>query len=315
MGCDNIKKVVITKNGFDVLKIIEMNSDKQNCAFKIVPLIDLTKLKITTMKMFSLCENIEFDSSKTVEITYHKSDYIHDTKIHIKMIDKQNNENVTYKTLPLNRLIDPNVNTEIPIPLLKITIPNDVLINRHESNNRYVEFDMEENNLLEIFMTRKDFINENFIEKFPEAFDVLTGDSFEFFTSGVFRGYNLDCTLNESFVKNEPKNFMVGANITNDIGMMLLKIFDLKINSLFANFLFIENEFYLPICVYRLSGRSINRQNVYESDLENNKTITEEEKKKIKYRIEKQIKKFVRYSKSHRNEQEFIINYLENQDN
>lgn len=305
-----MNKIAITKNGYDVLRIIELNSDKDKCAFKIVPKIDLCKLNIKCMRMYSLYEDIEFDSSKIVEITYHKSDGIHDTKIHIKMIDKENKDDVEYKTLPLERLIDPDVNTEIPIPLLKIVVPNSVLTNKYQESSKYVKFDMEDNNIFEIFMTKKDYIYENLIEKFPNIYRVIMGDSLEFFTSGVFRGYNIECTLKESVVTNQPKNAIVATNITDDIGLLVLKVFDPRIKEDKANMLFIENEFYLPISIDRITINSGKKQLIYEEDLENNTKLTKEEKEKYKYRFEKQIKKYNKFNLSHREEYYKIVDYI-----
>ncbi len=305
-----MKKIAITKNGYDVLRIIELNSDKDKCAFKIVPKIDLDKLNIKCMRMFSLYQSIEFDPSKIVEITYHKNDGIHGTKIHIKMIDKNNKDDVLYKTLPLERLIDPDVNTEIPIPLLKIIVPNSTLTNKYQESSKYVRFDMENNNIFEIFMTKKDFIYEDLLEKFPNVNMVIMGDSLEFFTSGVFRGYNLQCTLNESVVTNKPKNLLVAANITDDIGLLVLKAFDPGIKEAKACMLFIENEFYLPISINRITINSGKRQLIYEEDLDNNTKLTKEEKEKYKYRFEKQIKKFNKFRSSHNEEYLKIVDYI-----
>lgn len=305
-----MKKIAITKNGYDVLRIIELNSDKDKCTFKIVPKIDLDKLNIKCMRMFSLYQSIEFDPSKIVEITYHKNDGIHETKIHIKMIDKNNKDDVLYKTLPLERLIDPDVNTEIPIPLLKIIVPNSTLTNKYQESSKYVRFDMENNNIFEIFMTKKDFIYEDLIEKFPNINSFLMSDSLEFFTSGVFRGYNLQCTLNESVVTNNPKNSVVAANITDDIGLLVLKAFDPGIKEDKACMLFIENEFYLPISINRITINSGKRQLIYEEDLDNNTKLTKEEKEKYKYRFEKQIKKFNKFRSSHNEEYLKIVDYI-----
>lgn len=305
-----MKKIAITKNGYDVLRIIELNSDKDKCAFKIVPKIDLDKLNIKCMRMYSLYENIEFDSTKIVEITYHKSDGIHSTKIHIKMIDKDNKGDIEYKTLPLERLIDPDVNTEIPIPLLKIVVPDSLLTNKYQESSKYVKFDMENNNIFEIFMTKKDFIYDDSIERFPYIYEVLMGDSLEFFTSGVFIGYNIKCTLNESVVTNKPKNAIVATNITDDIGLLVLKVFDPRIKEEKASMFFIENEFYLPISIDRITIDRGEKQLIYEYDLENNTKLTKEEKEKYKYYFEKQIKKYNKFHSFHQEEYLKIVDYI-----
>ena len=92
------KKIAITKNGYIILKIIEMNSNHDKCSFKIIPMVDNKYLKITATKMFSFPEEIIFDNTKQIELTYHKKSKLYEPKIHIKMIDKITNE-ATYKTL------------------------------------------------------------------------------------------------------------------------------------------------------------------------------------------------------------------------
>lgn len=161
-----MKTIVITKNYYKVLEIIEFNSDKYKSEFKIVPMIYSNKFRIFYLKMFSLKKEIKFDTSKYIEITYHKAKMGLNTKIQLKIIDKNNNNIVEYIPLPLERLIDPNVNTEIPIPLLMIIVPDNVLKEPYVHKNKYVKFEMGNNNIFEIFMTKKDFISSNLFDKY-----------------------------------------------------------------------------------------------------------------------------------------------------
>lgn len=303
-----MKKIAITKNGLCVLKIIEMNAKDDMCDFKIVPCIQGDSLRIFSLKMFSLKEEYSFDSNHSIEISYHRDDGIHPTKIQIKVFDS-NGVFSHYDSLPITRLIDPNIHTLFPIPLVKMTIPDSSAGEKIQHMNHYVEFDVGNNNIVELFMTPVDYNFESFHNGFPNFFVTLLDDSFEFFTTSIFNGYNMDCALRETGISGDAKNIMTGANITDDIGLWCVTVNDSNIHNTSLDLLFIENEFYVPICVSRLTTMRGKRELMYTCDLELNKNLLEEERKKYYSFFLKEERKFHNFIKTHLDQYYFIHEY------
>ena len=304
-----MKKIAITKNGKIVLKIIEMNNKDDMCDFKIVPCIQGDSLKIFSLKMFSLKQQYVFDPSKYIEISYHRYDGIHPTKIQVKIMDSETKELIKHEALPLTRLIDPYVNSYFPIPLLKITIPDNFDGEEYHSSNRYVEFNVGNNNIVELFMIRRDFNFQLFCDGFPNFFMMLLDDSFEFFTSSIFRGYNGDCAFQETGFTGDAKTMLTAANITDDIGLWCTTILDKNIHNSTLDLLFIENEFYVPVCVHRYTTMRGYKELMYLCDLDRNTFLSNDEKKRYLKFFEKENKKFLSFKKHHTREYDFIYNY------
>ena len=49
---NNNKRIAITKNGYDILRIIDFSNDGNNCDFKICPMIDSKKVDIYSRRLF-----------------------------------------------------------------------------------------------------------------------------------------------------------------------------------------------------------------------------------------------------------------------
>ena len=308
-----MKKIVITKNNFKVMEIVEANTDKEKCEFKIVPMIENNKFKIYYQKMFSVKKEFEFDHTKYIEIIYHKAMLGLNTKIQLKIFNKEDKSLVCHEQLPLERLMDPDVKTEIPIPLLKIIFPDEILSIPYTQRSKYVRFEMGNNNIYELFMTKKDFIYSNFFDKYNTIAMTMMDDSFELFTSGIATGYNANCTFYESHISKEPKQMMVGSNITDDIGLVCISIFDPRIKFHEMKLLFIENEFYLNMVANRIAVFGDGpKKLIYEFDSEK---LHGEEKEKFLYNVQKNIKKYQKYAKSHYLEYAKICDYYEKHEN
>lgn len=301
------KKIVIAQNGYDILRIIEMNSDKDKCSFKIVPMIDNNKFEINYEKLYSIPQKMEFNEEKKIEITYHKSDGIHVPKIHIKMINKETNIS-EYLTIPLERIIEPDVNSRFPIPLLTISIPKGISNKHINKKDKYNIFDVGNNNLVEVFLVNKNFVGSNFFENLIHISGTLFFSSFEIFTCGIMRATNIGNALNESHKNKGPVDFMMSSNISDDMGILLVMLNDINFNSKKLQLSFIENEFFLAHSINRKLLVDKELVSLYEYDIDNS-TLSNEEKKKYKYDIEKNIKKLYSYEKNHIIQRNNIINY------
>ena len=111
------KKIVITKNGYEILKIVEWGSDKLNCDFKIIPMIDVKDINVFYMKLFSKVEYFEFDKTRDLEFTYHKATLRQPTKIHLKLTNKEDKNDIKYgihsPTLKVNIVLTQGISAQI----------------------------------------------------------------------------------------------------------------------------------------------------------------------------------------------------------
>lgn len=249
MSNDN-KKIAITKKGYDVLRIIEINSDHEKCSFKIVPMVENRKLKITATRMFSLPEEVSFDKNSIIELTYHKREGLHQPKIHIKMIDRENSKLITYIDLPLKEVTSPNIKVKIPAPLLQITIPDGALHKKYKPGKDKKEFDIGNNNVVEIFIMNNLNDIPSCMHDFPFIFNALFENNINFFTNGIYRDNIEEKIFNEIGYDGE-KCEMLGSQITTDMAIWVKNIYDDKIKSNQVELNFIENKYYIPLMAGR----------------------------------------------------------------
>lgn len=287
------KKIAIIKDGYDIMRIIEGNSDGEKCDFKICFMNGDSNFDIYYMKLFSRAKKLEFDKNKKWEITYHKATSTKPTKIHLK-----NKEESEYITLPLKELLDPDVNTEIPIPLFKIIIPDGILKNKYKPKKEHRIIDISGNNVVEIFLTKSGMAGSNVYDKWSNIELGLMGNAMEFYATNnpKYMGLNIKCTF---INKKSPEerivhNLCTLADITDDIGIRVNTVNIPNMNKLNnISVLFIENAAYLAF----LAGGKIytedykDGQLIYKKDIENEKYFSESERKKWNFYFQKNFKK------------------------
>lgn len=290
-------KIAIIKDGYDILRIIQGSKDEDNCDFKIC--LMNSNYEIKYMKLFSNYKNLEFDKNDDWELTYHKSTISKPTKIHLK----SKTEKDKYITLPLTELLEPNFNTEIPIPLFKVIVPNGCkLINKYNENGAKKDhriIDMTGNNIAEIYLTKNGFMGSNFYEKWANISFSLLGNAMEYYATNEqkYIGKNiLDTFKNPKNTEDGHKIYNVGVstNVTDDIGIFVNTINDpeLKENDNYS-INFIENKIFLGLLGGSTKKYDLEEKPfmIYTEDLKNEKNFSEEESKRWKYIFEKEIKK------------------------
>ena len=310
----NERKIAITKNGYDILRIIEMSSDGSKCDFKICPQINPIDVNINCMRLFSEPFNIEFDRNKELQITYHKAKDNKRTKIHLLLTNKENKKDFRYITLPLIRLLDPNVNTEIPIPLFQIKISDKVLYKKYKKEKEHVQFEIEDNNIVEIYLTKNGYINSNLFDKWENLNLMLCTTPIELFATGLvdkYAGYHIK-TIGEN-----TRCMAKSADVTSDIGVRINTIKYPYINTDKMDFLFIENAAYLGVLagMKRYNQEATNFKLAYEYDLNNHKyfNIIEKEKwERIFYEELKRLDNWIalsngKYDRQFKNFKEIIF--------
>lgn len=285
----NERKIAITKNGYDILRIKETASNGENCEFKICPMIKPQDINIYYMQLFSEPKYIEFDKNKELEITYHKTNGNKKTKIHLKLKDKFD---IEYKSLELTKLLDPNVNTEIPIPLLQIIIPNEVLYAKYKKKNYHTQFEIKDNNIIEVYLTQKGYKDSNLFDKWQNLNILLFANPIQYYATGLnekYAGQNLYMKLQEKDIGL----INIKADVTDDIGISINVVNNPNIKTKKMCMLFIENAAYLGFLggTLQYTEKCINGKLAYKYDLDNDQYFDSKEKEKWENIFQKEFKK------------------------
>lgn len=262
------RKLSIIKNGYDVLRIIEMGLGE----FKITNETGNNDFKVYTLSLFSKPQKLDFNKSKKWEISYHVSTNEMPTKIHLK-----NEDGKEYITLPLKELIDPDINTEIPIPLFKVLIPDSCLSKRYKrsikGDKNHVVIDIGDNNSLEIFVTSADFVERNYIEKWQNVIFSLIANDMRFYAtnSPEYMALNMYFGLNDC--NHSSKLINQSVKITENIGVFVNTVNIPNLHEDKLDFLFLENSIYLTLLVNQTFSYSMTSKKyiLYEKDMENTK--------------------------------------------
>lgn len=281
-------KITITKSGYDILRIIETASDGNNCEFKICPMINTKDINIFCMQLFSEPKYFEFDKNKELEITYHKASNNKRTKIHLKLKSEFDTE---YKELELTKLLDPNVNTEIPIPLLQIIVPNEVLYKKYEKQKKHIQFEVENNNIIEIYLTKKGYKDSNLFDKWKFLNNLLFINPIQYYATGLnekYAGQNIYMKLQENIGLIAKK-----TDVTDDIGILINVVNNPNIKTQKMCMLFIENAAYLGFLGGTLlyTEECKNGKLAYKYDLDNDQYFDSNEREKWDNIFEKEFDK------------------------
>jgi hypothetical protein len=242
------EKIAITKNGKDICRIIPINPNNGEYDFKMAfhnNEFDIVIYKLLEKKPLfcKIYDSIDW------EITYHRKTEKDQTKIHLKHkpVDKPeqffDSEHEEYITLPLEKLLEPIVNTLFPIPLMKIEITDcETAKDMKYKKGKHI-IDLQDSNILEIFLFHQSYDYEKFMHEWPGiSLNVLTMP-FEFFGTN-----NLDSDHNKGlniFSKNsEPRCAQFIVSINHDMKLIINLFRDSRINERLAKtrITFIENE-------------------------------------------------------------------------
>jgi hypothetical protein len=289
------EKVAIIKNGIDIGRIIPFNMDQDEREYDFKISFAKNNYEISAYSLLSkIPERVAFEDMVDWEISYHRSNEIKPTVIHLK--EKKNQP--VYKQLPLQRLVDPTIHSEFPIPFMRIEIPSDFTGKNYKPKPKeHIIFDLENNNVAEFYLTHIDFNYEMFAEKWPTISLRLMTSSFEFFATNNLLTDNIKFkyfmpsggeirAAAEEFVVNNDMKFYV--NIYNNPEYLEDKI---KVT-------FIENEFADALLGLSQVGfenecGKIEMLPAFQEDLSRD-TMSREEKSKWEYRFKRKQEKLER---------------------
>lgn len=301
------KEIAIIKNGFDILRIIEGKNDKYTCEFVIEPMIDIDKIRIFAMPLFSDVQHIPLEKNCKLHITYHRSTLTKPTKIHLRM--EFEDGQVKYETLPLNNLLDPNINTEIPIPLMKLIVPDNVLSKKYTPKSKHRPFDIKNSNIIEIFMTKSNFKSVQYYKKWDNMYHALIENSFQYMATGLTKYIGLN--LSEQLQNGDEEHVAaIHSDVTNNIGIFINTVKSIWVSAKTMDFLFIDNAAYLGF-IGRL--RHFNEDHpkgklTYKLDIEKEDFFSPNERRKWEYIFGREFEKLNKLIKNSDGKYERQIN-------
>lgn len=184
MGRNKID-IPIIKAGKDICRFIFTKDESMQGRYDLK--IDFRKniYEVWTYRMFARCPIIwDIENTENTSITYHHGDNNRPIIIHLK--NENPNVEKKYQTLPANRIQPPNVNTMFPIPLCKIEIPKEIAQKAqiYKRKSYHHSIDMEEMNVLEMFMVSDDFeFSESNRKKYAQIFECQARLSMEYYAT------------------------------------------------------------------------------------------------------------------------------------
>lgn len=176
--------VSIVKDGRDICRLIFMKADEGRYDLKLDFIGN--SFQVQTYRLFSQRPVVWDVAEPQSNMSYHYGRNKNPVLIHIKNENPAEGEK-QYITLPIHRIQPPNVNQMFPLPLLKIEIPNSVVSEAkvYREKTYHHKIDVEDSNVLELFMLPEGGVTQYSINKYVSAFWVYTIASIEFFATNT----------------------------------------------------------------------------------------------------------------------------------
>lgn len=151
-------KLAIVKNNIDLLRIIP-NIKEKSIEFKIT-LLDNEYLIEYWKKGLNLSNNYKANN----EITYHNSLRKENLLLPGVIHSKEINDGIINYRYKFPNVVDINLDSEFPIPLLKLTYNNN-FTRIYKTKNDHKLFDLKNSNTLEIYFISKEYDYVKFMNK------------------------------------------------------------------------------------------------------------------------------------------------------
>lgn len=211
-GGKGTRRLAIRKKGIDIARLIPGNMDGDRLDVKII--FPSHEFEVYTYRLLHVNPDVLIpEASEGKNITYHLGADGKDVVINVKNASAADGER-RYKDLPLTEIVPPSRDTIVPLPLLKIEIPNGfdegVKPSKHKKKPGKIEFDMEpECDVVEVFMTSHEWDFNKMEKMLPDLMGLLTSTPFETWSSNKI-------TVNQSKVAviphGEPRDRMAIVN-------------------------------------------------------------------------------------------------------
>ena len=174
--------VPIVKDGKDICRLIFTKADKGRYDLKLDFLGN--SFQVQAYRLFSQRPIVWDVSESKNNMSYHYGKDEKPVVIHIKN-EKPAEGGSRYITLPIHRIQSPNINQLLPLPLLKLEVPDCVIekakVYRPKPYHRAI--DLEDSNVLELFMLPEGRVNQYTLDKYETIFHAWMIASFEFYAT------------------------------------------------------------------------------------------------------------------------------------
>ncbi len=248
-GRKNNKKVAITKNGNDLLRIITSDKNTDSFEIKITPFTN--DCRVNTVRLLSnevIIWDVPFNKT---EFTYHIKNERKNTKIHIK------GEGEHYYDLPWKDLVDLSYDFDFPVPLFKLMLPSNLKNKKYKKKKTHVPYDLKDYNIAEIYLMS----NNSFIEGTPIKEEVMTQlmfNSFEFYANNLFPNDKTKATFYEKDFKSGTQMGAVSFKINDRLSILVVFYTNDSIEH--ETYTFIENSYAKEIMLLKhMYRRGLNR--------------------------------------------------------
>jgi len=160
------KNICIKFKQYDLLRLIPM-SVGDDYDFKLEFMNNEFKLRLFPVDAdyFDICESVNL---KNFSITYHKKTEDYPAKFHLK----SKGDSPKYFDFSIKNILDPSTSATFPIPLLRLKVNQNSDFKTFKRKSKNFNFDLEENNILEIYLVKSNFDLSQFIQKWS-IFDLL----------------------------------------------------------------------------------------------------------------------------------------------
>ncbi len=280
------KKIVIKKNEYDVGRIIPAVKEDESYDFKI-SFLDY-EFDIYAIPLFKKPIEMKFGEEGSREITYHKSKKGMKPIIHIKKI--KYNDGKIYQNFPFEKLLEPTYRTEFPIPLCKISIPDSSIFRKYKKKDDHLLIDVQDQNIIEIYLTNRNFNFESFYKKWPNVDLALFFHAFEFWATNDL-SYTKE--KNRYFFSKDRKpriarmSFPITDNMNILVNIYKDELFSENCNKL--SIIFIENQQFFALLGHTpvMKTHKDKLEMAWKKDIENDEVFDLKEKEKWIYWFEK----------------------------
>lgn len=236
------RKIAVTRNGKDLLRIIPLNPDDSKVELKFdfsKQMFEVDYLRLGEVRAHRMIPKPEGQLS----LTYHKGNLGKEVCVHIRH-DVKNSTRPFYEKLPLKYFKAPAGNDISMTPICKVFFPECIQYKEYKKKATHETFSMRDgNNAVEIFIVGPTFDFKKAEDTFPILNFLQLSEDIEFYANGVIETVT---GKRESIEKREIQSEKV--SLSNEVRVVLISYRDFMYQeheyTKMTKILFIENEFH-----------------------------------------------------------------------
>lgn len=271
-------KIAIIKDDYDLLRIVPFNKSEDKYDFKISMLKNRYALRIYQTGKPGFLYSTE--DITDWEFSYHGQLDDKPAKIHAKHMS----EPKLYKDFPLANLIDMKINSEFPLPLMKMGVCTDESFKRFKKKDKYSMLDMKEGNVAEFYLLNNNFDMDNFMIKWDIFHFLFLVLPMEYYSNGKM---DLNIYKMNFFADSKKDTYFTQGQfkVSDEISVMINSYYDPHVDSKKQQsyLSFFENGSYLkylsnvPVVYEFPNGKKTVVKPAYKVQLERNRQMLSDE--------------------------------------